>query len=67
MVIPTKSGVLLALSCIAAIACVGCVFELSSGHPTYGATITMGILALSAPVGLWSFIEAAKAAKAGQS
>lgn len=67
MVIPTKSGVLLALSCIAAIACVGCVFELSSGDPTYGMTTTIGILALSLPVSVWSFIEAAKAAKAGQS
>jgi hypothetical protein len=67
MVIPTKSGVLLALSCIAAIASVGCVFELSSGDPTYGMTTTVGILTFSLPFGVWSFVEAAKAAKAGQS
>lgn len=42
-----KSGVLLLLSCIAAIAGVGCVFEISSGEPDLGNTTTGLILAAS--------------------
>ena len=45
-----KSGVLLLLSCIAAIAGVGCVFEISSGEPDLGNTTTSLILAASVPL-----------------
>lgn len=45
-----KSGVFLMGSCIAAIAAVGCVFELSSGTPDLGATTTGLILAASIPL-----------------
>ncbi|NET53857.1 MAG: hypothetical protein F6K09_36050 [Merismopedia sp. SIO2A8] len=45
-----KSGVLLGLSCIAAIAAVGSVFELSSGAPELGSVVTSIILATSVPL-----------------
>jgi hypothetical protein len=44
-----KSGILLLLSCVAAIAAVGCVFELSSGQPELGSTTTTAILLGSIP------------------
>lgn len=44
-----KSGILLLLSCIAAIAGVGCVFELTSGQPDLGSTTTTAILIASIP------------------
>jgi hypothetical protein len=65
MVIPTKSGILLLFSCVAFIAAVGCVFELSSGEPSLGQWQTIAILALSVPFGLFTFIAAAREAKAG--
>jgi hypothetical protein len=62
-----KSGVLLLLSCIAAIALVGSVFELSSGNPELGTTTTGIILALSIPLTIVSFLGAvADARKANQ-
>jgi hypothetical protein len=64
MVIPTKSGILLLFSCVAFIAVVGCVFELSSGEPSLGQWPTVIILALSAPLGVFTFITAARVAKA---
>jgi hypothetical protein len=64
MVIPTKSGILLLFSCVAFIAVVGCVFELSSGEPSLGQWPTILILALSVPFGLFTFIAAAREAKA---
>ncbi len=64
--IPTKSSILLGLSCIAFIAAVGCVFELSSGEPMLGKVITAIILAMSVPTGVYSFVVAAKEAKANQ-
>lgn len=64
MVIPTKSGILLLFSCIAFIAVVGCVFELSSGEPSLGQWQTITILALSVPLGVFTFISAAREAKA---
>jgi hypothetical protein len=45
-----KSGILLLLSCVAAIAAVGCVFELSSGQPELGSTTTTAILLASTPL-----------------
>ncbi len=64
MVIPTKSGILLLFSCVAFIAVVGCVFELSSGEPSLGQWPTIIILALSFPLGVFTFIAAAREAKA---
>lgn len=61
-----KSGVLLAGSCIAAIAAVGSIFELSSGEPELGTLLTGGILALSIPVGILCFLAAVKDARANQ-
>jgi hypothetical protein len=62
-----KSGVLLLLSCIAAIASVGSVFELSSGNPELGTMTTGIILAISIPLTIVSFIGAvADARKANQ-
>jgi hypothetical protein len=64
MVIPTKSGILLLFSCVAFIAAVGSVFELSSGEPSLGQWQTISILALSVPLGVFTFIVAAREAKA---
>ncbi len=44
-----KSGLFLALSSVSAIAAVGSIFELTSGEPDLGVTITAAILALSIP------------------
>jgi hypothetical protein len=64
MVIPTKSGILLLFSCVAFIAVVGCIFELSSGEPSLGQWQTISILTLSLPLGVFTFIAAAREAKA---
>ncbi len=58
-----KSSVFLGLSCVAAIAAVGCVFELTSGTPDWGSTATTGILVASLPLSVWAFLEAVKDAK----
>lgn len=58
-----KSGLLLGLSCVAAIAGVGCVFELSSGHPEWGSTATWGILVGSVPISIGAFFIAVKDAR----
>ncbi|MDJ0511505.1 MAG: hypothetical protein QNJ64_19985 [Crocosphaera sp.] len=59
-----KSGVLLLGSCIAAIAGVGSVFELSSGNPELGTMTTGIILALSVPMTILFFILAVKDTRA---
>lgn len=62
--ITPKSGVLLALCCITAIAAVGSVFELSSGNPELGSLTTEIILAASVPLtGLlfWGAVQDTKA------
>lgn len=61
-----KSGVLLAGSCVAAIAAVGCVFELSSGQPDLGNVTTGAILAASVPLGIVMFVAAVQDARANQ-
>jgi len=61
-----KSGVLLAGSCVAAIAAVGSVFELSSGQPDLGMTTTGVILAASVPLGILMFVAAVRDARANQ-
>ncbi len=50
MMMTPKSGVFLLGSCIAAIAAVGSVFELASGQPQLGSTLTSSILGVSIPL-----------------
>ncbi|MBW4439834.1 MAG: hypothetical protein KME10_01095 [Plectolyngbya sp. WJT66-NPBG17] len=59
-----KSSLFLGGSCVAAIAAVGCVFELTSGNPEYGTLATGIILALSAPLTIICFIAAVADARA---
>lgn len=61
-----KSGLLLAGSCIAAIAAVGSIFELSSGSPDWGMVPTTVILGLCVPLVGVLFYAAVKDAKANQ-
>ncbi|MFZ4667037.1 MAG: hypothetical protein ACOYME_11480 [Prochlorotrichaceae cyanobacterium] len=57
------SGLFLALTCIAAIAGVGSVFELSYGEPQLGTTLTSVILVLSIPITALCFLVAVRSAK----
>ncbi|HEY9863747.1 MAG TPA: hypothetical protein V6D21_06160 [Candidatus Obscuribacterales bacterium] len=66
MVGTPKSMVLLLGSCVAAIAAVGSVFELSSGDPQLGGLTTSVILALSIPFGIFLFFAAVKDAQMNQ-
>ncbi|MGL5135931.1 MAG: hypothetical protein ACRC78_25655 [Planktothrix sp.] len=66
MVGTPKSMVLLLGSCVAAIAAVGSVFELSSGDPQLGGLTTSVILALSIPLGIFLFFAAVKDAQMNQ-
>jgi hypothetical protein len=66
MVGTPKSMVLLLGSCVAAIAAVGSVFELSSGNPELGSLTTSVILALSVPLGIFLFFAAVKDAQMNQ-
>jgi uncharacterized membrane protein YfbV (UPF0208 family) len=59
-----KSGAFLGGSCVAAIAAVGCIFELSSGTPQLGAVVTGIILALSVPMTGIFFYAAVQDARA---
>ncbi len=62
--ITVKSGILLMLCCITAIAGVGSVFELSSGEPELGSLTTGIILAGSLPltgVLFWAAVQDTKA------
>ncbi|MFB8791276.1 MAG: hypothetical protein U7123_21195 [Potamolinea sp.] len=61
-----KSGVLLLSSCVAAIAAVGSIFELSSGNPQLGALTTGIILAASIPLTGLFFYAAVQDARANQ-
>jgi hypothetical protein len=58
-----KSSVFLGISCVAAIAGVGCVFEITSGSPDWGSTATTLILVASIPLSIWAFLTAVKDAK----
>jgi hypothetical protein len=69
MTTPVKSYLLLAVSCISAIAAVGSIFELASGEPDFGVGPTSIILIVAAPLAVWLFqgaVEAARAANAGK-
>ncbi len=61
-----KSGVFLMGSCVAAIAAVGSVFELSSGNPQLGTSVTGIILAASVPLTVLFFLAAVRDARANQ-
>lgn len=58
-----KSSLFLGISCVAAIAAVGCVFELTSGAPDWGSALTTGVLVACLPLSVWAFVEAVKDAK----
>ncbi|MEM9006684.1 MAG: hypothetical protein AAGE59_24545 [Cyanobacteria bacterium P01_F01_bin.86] len=59
-----KSGLFLLGSCVAAIAAVGSIFELTSGQPDWGTAPTSAVLVLSIPlVGIF-FYAAVRDAKA---
>ncbi len=60
------SYLLLAGCCIAAIAAVGSIFELSSGQPDLGVATTSIILSLSIPLTLALFYAAVRVARANQ-
>jgi hypothetical protein len=53
-------------SCIAAIAAVGSVFELSSGVPQLGNILTGVILAVSVPLTIVFFLAAVRDTRANQ-
>ncbi|WP_027268847.1 hypothetical protein [Leptolyngbya sp. PCC 6406] len=59
-----KSGLFLLGSCVAAIAAVGSIFELSSGQPDWGNLPTSIVLALSIPMTGVFFYAAVKDARA---
>jgi hypothetical protein len=61
-----KSGVFLTGSCISAIAAVGSVFELTSGQPDLGMTVTSLILAVTIPLGVVLFWAAVRDTRANQ-
>lgn len=52
------------LCCVLTIAAVGSIFELSSGMPKYGTSITATILGLSVPLAGWAFYAAVQEARA---
>ncbi len=64
MVGTPKSSLFLGGACVAAIAAVGSVFELSSGNPELGGLTTSIILGLSIPLGIFLFIAAIREAQA---
>lgn len=61
-----KSGIFLMISCVAAIAAVGSIFELSYGHPQYGSLVTGIILAASIPLSGFCFWAAVRDTRANQ-
>lgn len=64
MYMTPKSGVLLLFSCLAAIASVGSIFELTSGTPELGQVVTSIILTVSIPLTIVSFLLAVMDARA---
>jgi hypothetical protein len=61
-----KAQLFLGVSVIAAIAFVGCIFELSSGEPKWGTGLTIAILGASLPLTVVTFLQAVKLAKASE-
>ena len=66
MVGTPKSTWFLGGSCVAAIAAVGSIFELSSGSPELGTAVTGIVLSLSIPLAALLFYLAIQDAKANQ-
>lgn len=66
MVGTPKSSLLLGGCCVAAIAAVGSIFELSSGEPQLGGLVTGIILGLSLPLAALLFYVAVQEARANQ-
>jgi hypothetical protein len=60
MIDSPKSGFLLFGSCVAAIAAVGSIFELTSGNPDLGNVVTGIILAASIPLSGFCFYAAVR-------
>ncbi len=58
------SGLCLLGACVSAIAAVGSIFELSSGTPELGSTVTGGILAISIPLCIGLFYIAVRSSNA---
>ncbi|MGY2946024.1 hypothetical protein [Thermostichus sp. MS-CIW-30] len=65
MTTSVKGYLLLAVSCLSAIAAVGSIFELASGEPDFGVGPTSIILVVAAPLAVWLFQAAVEAARAG--
>jgi hypothetical protein len=63
MPIDPKSYLYLGGACVAAIAAVGSVFELSSGNPELGTVVTATILTLTVPLSAWLFFAAIRHAQ----
>ncbi len=59
-----KAQLLLGAAIVAAIAFVGCIYELSSGEPDWGTNITWGILGVSLPTCIGCFVLAVQLARA---
>ncbi len=66
MPLTPKSAIFLGASCVAAIAAVGSIFELSSGQPQLGSLTTGVILALSLPAVGLLFYAAVRSANASE-
>jgi hypothetical protein len=66
MIYTPKSGLFLLGSCVAAIASVGSVFELTSGAPQLGNLATGSILAAGIPLTVLFFYAAVKDARENQ-
>ncbi len=64
MMMTPKSGLFLACSCIAAIASVGSIFELTSGEPDLGIRNTAIILGMCIPLTGLFFFAAVRDTKA---
>ncbi|MFS8854324.1 hypothetical protein NW851_08515 [Synechococcus sp. H55.7] len=63
MTTSVKGYLLLAVSCLSAIAAVGSIFELASGEPDFGVGPTSIILVVAAPLAVWLFQSAVGAAR----
>ena len=58
-----KAQLILLIAIVAAIAFVGCIYEISYGAPDFGFAITWIILLISLPVGVYSFVKAVTLAR----
>ncbi|MCY7333701.1 MAG: hypothetical protein LH649_13835 [Pseudanabaena sp. CAN_BIN31] len=58
-----KAQLILLISILAAIAFVGCIYEISYGAPDFGFALTWTILLISLPVGVYSFVKAVSLAR----